>query len=61
MNGRYLTGWCPSIEKGAVIVSLYTFKQIPVKYFQSRNINRVGLVGKDNIPYIVCEQLSNEI
>ncbi len=21
MNGRYLTGWCPSVEKGAVIVS----------------------------------------
>lgn len=23
MNGRYLTGWCPTIEKGAVIVSNY--------------------------------------
>ncbi|GAG40633.1 unnamed protein product, partial [marine sediment metagenome] len=21
MNGRYLTGWCPSVERGAVIVS----------------------------------------
>lgn len=24
MNGRYLTGWCPSIERGAVIVSRYS-------------------------------------
>ena len=23
MNGRYLTGWCPSVERGAVIVSNY--------------------------------------
>jgi len=23
MNGRYLTGWCPSIERGAVILSNY--------------------------------------
>ncbi|MBN1299320.1 MAG: aminopeptidase P family protein [Actinobacteria bacterium] len=23
MNGRYLTGWCPTIERGAVIVSNY--------------------------------------
>ena len=23
MNGRYLTGWCPSVERGAVIVSHY--------------------------------------
>jgi Xaa-Pro aminopeptidase len=23
MNGRYLTGWCPTIERGAVIVSGY--------------------------------------
>jgi Xaa-Pro aminopeptidase len=23
MNGRYLTGWCPSVERGAVIVSRY--------------------------------------
>lgn len=23
MNGRYLTGWCPSVEKGAVVVSNY--------------------------------------
>jgi Xaa-Pro aminopeptidase len=23
MNGRYLTGWCPSIERGAVVVSNY--------------------------------------
>lgn len=23
MNGRYLTGWCPSVERGAVIVSSY--------------------------------------
>lgn len=23
MNGRYLTGWCPSIERGAVVVSDY--------------------------------------
>ncbi len=23
MNGRYLTGWCPSVERGAVIVSPY--------------------------------------
>jgi len=23
MNGRYLTGWCPTVERGAVIVSNY--------------------------------------
>ena len=23
MNGRYLTGWCPSVERGAVVVSNY--------------------------------------
>ena len=23
MNGRYLTGWCPTIERGAVIISAY--------------------------------------
>ena len=23
MNGRYLTGWCPSVERGAAIVSNY--------------------------------------
>lgn len=23
MNGRYLTGWCPSVERGAVVVSPY--------------------------------------
>lgn len=23
MNGRYLTGWCPTVEKGAVIISKY--------------------------------------
>ena len=23
MNGRYLTGWCPSVERGAVILSNY--------------------------------------
>ena len=23
MNGRYLTGWCPTIERGAVIISNY--------------------------------------
>ena len=23
MNGRYLTGWCPTVERGAVVVSNY--------------------------------------
>lgn len=23
MNGRYLTGWCPTVERGAVIISKY--------------------------------------
>ncbi|MCL6087335.1 MAG: M24 family metallopeptidase [Actinobacteria bacterium] len=25
MNGRYLTGWCPTVERGAVIVSNYCY------------------------------------
>jgi len=104
MNGRYLTGWCPTIERGAVIVSNYcepfliggpeagpyarleskinttesslvfmvpeeeypnaeilNFTQILKKYFGSRQIKKIGLVGIQSLPLQIYERLSNEL
>ncbi|MCL4385127.1 MAG: Xaa-Pro peptidase family protein [Cyanobacteria bacterium] len=104
MNGRYLTGWCPTIERGAVIVSNYcepfliggpeaqpyakmeskikatesslvfmvpeeeypqaeilSFSQISKKYFEGRQIKKIGIVGVQSLPLQIYNQLVSEL
>lgn len=104
MNGRYLTGWCPTIERGAAIISNYCepfliggpeaqpyaqmessikktesslvfmvpeeeypgseildFSQISKKYFENRQIKKVGLVGVQSLPLQIYSQLTSEL
>jgi Xaa-Pro aminopeptidase len=104
MNGRYLTGWYPTIELGAVIVSNYcepfliggpvagpyakmeskikdmesslvfmtpeeeytdaeilNFGQISKKYFEGRQITKIGLVGTQSLPLQIYNQLTEEL